>query len=146
MVKRSEPWLQEMPGFFQRKSGGAGPSPKVLVVDDEPDILESVSTLIESQLGLPVVSASSGKAALRVMRETPVGLIVSDYRMPGMDGCEFLEEAGKVAPGVPRVMISAYPDAALEKRAWSLGVKLFFAKPITPENFVTALRHALRPA
>lgn len=113
-------------------------------MDDEPDVLESVATLIQHGVSADVESVTSARAALEAMRAHDYDLVVTDYRMPGMDGCEFLEAATKVAPRTPRIMMSAYSDAALEARAWALGICLFFAKPIIPENFLPGVRHCMR--
>jgi DNA-binding NtrC family response regulator len=118
----------------------------VLVVDDEPDILESIGTLIEHEVGAEVECVTSGEDGLGALEKRRFDLVVTDFRMPGMDGCEFLAEASKVAPTMPRIMMSAYSDASLEARAWGLGLCLFFAKPILPENFLPGVRHCMQMA
>jgi DNA-binding NtrC family response regulator len=132
-------------GFF--KGGAKSPHrPRILVIDDEPDVLESVATLIQHGVDADVETVTSAKAALGLMGKRSFDLVVTDFRMPGMDGCEFLAEASKIAPGTPRIMMSAYSDAALEARAWALGLCLFFAKPLLPESFIPGVRHCMRAA
>jgi CheY-like chemotaxis protein len=114
----------------------------VLIVDDERDILTSLEFLIKSEVpDVRVLAAASGPEALKVLRREHVDLIVSDYRMPGMDGFQFLEEARNLAPGIPSVMMTAYPDPNLAARAVSeLGVGLFIAKPFDLDYFVGVVR------
>ncbi|HUR61986.1 MAG TPA: response regulator [Candidatus Thermoplasmatota archaeon] len=120
--------------------------PRILVIDDEPDVLESVATLIQHGIDADVETVTSAREGLGRMGQESFDLVVTDFRMPGMDGCEFLAEASKVAPTTPRIMMSAYSDAALEARAWALGLCLFFAKPLLPESFLPGVRHCMRAA
>ena len=90
----------------------------ILLVDDEPDILASIKLLIErSPRGIKVITASSGAQGLEILRNTPVDLVISDFKMPGMDGIEFLVQARALCPGLPRVMFTAYADEKLARRA-----------------------------
>jgi response regulator RpfG family c-di-GMP phosphodiesterase len=122
----------------------AGEKPvTMLAVDDEPDILEGFAMLLEEGLGARVMTARSGAEGLRILENTPIDLVISDYRMPGMDGCAFLENAHRMAPRVPLVMVTAYPDAELEQRATRIGVHSFLSKGLDPDAFVAEIRHAL---
>jgi CheY-like chemotaxis protein len=118
----------------------------VLAVDDEPDILAGFAMLLESSLDVRVVTAPSGAEALRILAGTPIDLVISDYRMPGMDGCTFLETAHRIAPAVPLVMVTAYPDAEVEQRAGRIPVQGFLSKSLDPDAFVEEIRHALAGA
>lgn len=109
----------------------------VLAVDDEPDILESLQTLLESSLDIQVLTAPSGQEALRLLESRPVDLIITDYRMPGMTGLEFLEAARQVAPEASRILITAYPDLDLALKAINEeGVENFVVKPFDPESVI----------
>ena len=106
---------------------------RVLVVDDEPDILEAVRAFLEGSLGVEVVTASSGEAALGEMRKTSVDLVLSDYRMPGMDGLAFLRQAEELRPDVPRVLMTAFPDMQLAIAAVNeANIARFLTKPVDP--------------
>jgi two-component system response regulator FlrC len=121
-----------------------GRVPVVLVVDDEPDVLESLADLITHGLGYEAVQAGSGGEALGILGRRPVDAVVSDLRMPGMDGCAFLKEAKARHPGIPRLMLTAYLTPEVEEEAWGdLGVRALLHKPVDPGQFMAELEAAL---
>ena len=117
----------------------------VLVVDDEPDILESLEDVLKSHLpNVKVFKAPSGKIGLEMLKAERIDLIVADYRMPGMDGLEFLTACRKQSPEVPRILITAYPELEAAVRAINEAqIQNFLTKPITPEAFMQAVNAAL---
>lgn len=123
---------------------------RVLIVDDEADIGESIGMILESLVPtVELVNAVDGKDALAKMDaldgDPPVDLILSDYKMPNMDGIEFLHIVRKRYPDVPRLMLTAYPDPQLAVKAVrEAGVGLFVAKPFDPE-YVGQILQAFAP-
>ena len=107
------------------------PSFRVLIVDDEPDIVESISAMLHATVpGVTTIAAADGMKALAIIEAEPVDLILSDYKMPNMDGIEFLTRAKELLPETPRLLITAFPDPKLAARAVrEAGVGLFVAKP-----------------
>jgi len=114
----------------------------ILVVDDEADTRDSLRQLLEGALeNVRVWTTPSGDKALRTLEMRRVDLMLVDYRMPRMDGLELLREARKVAPGVDRVMMTAYADANVAIHAINEGeVRRFFAKPVDPAQLLQTVR------
>ena len=117
----------------------------ILVVDDEPDILMSLKDVLEAHLGqAKVLTAPSGVAALPLLDGEKLDLIIADYRMPGMDGLEFLTKCRQKAPDVPRILITAYPELDAAVRAINEAqIQNFLTKPILPDALMQAVKAAL---
>jgi len=81
---------------------------RVLCVDDEPSILRSLQWLLKKQFDVQV--AASGHEALEMVRNNAFDVIVSDQRMPGMMGSEFLREVRKISPRSMRILLTGYSD------------------------------------
>ena len=81
---------------------------QVLCVDDEPSILRSLQWLLKKQFD--VKTAASGNEALALLETNDFDVIVSDQRMPGMMGSEFLHEARKISPRAMRILLTGYSD------------------------------------
>jgi two-component system response regulator MprA len=81
----------------------------VLVVDDDPDIRESIEELLRSD-GLDATSAANGEEALRALAARPVDAVLLDLMMPVMDGRQFVEELRRRGVPVPVVLLSAGRD------------------------------------
>jgi DNA-binding NtrC family response regulator len=82
----------------------------VLIVDDEEMVLTSLSTYLLLESDYEVVTFTSALPALAHLRHTAVGLIISDFLMPEMDGISFLTRARELCPDAPRVLLTGYAD------------------------------------
>lgn len=80
----------------------------VMLVDDETAYIDLLEQLLGEHLACPVHSFTRPADALRALPGLDVGLIVTDYQMPGLDGLEFVAEVERRKPGVPALMITAY--------------------------------------
>lgn len=119
----------------------------VLVVDDDPDILESVKAVLELSVeGLEVRVAPSGMMGLDALRAGRVDLIITDLRMPGMNGAEFLSRAEPLAPGVPHVVISAFPESVVRGELASARVDSILPKPMDVDALIHLTRRLLAAA
>jgi len=114
----------------------------VLVVDDEPNIIEVIKLAIQEE-DVEVLTAGRGRNALNILREREVDVVISDIRMPDISGVELLREAGKIAPDAAFIMITAFstPETAIE--ALQHGACDYITKPFRIDDLRNALRRAL---
>ncbi len=120
----------------------------ILVVDDELDVRNSLTELLEQSLpGTKVLTAASGRAGLDILERERIDLVMSDHKMPGMDGIEFLVQVRRMRPTLPRMMFTAFADKALAQRAIAEAVvNDFLAKNLTPAQTVLKVEALLRYA
>lgn len=103
--------------------------PKVLVVDDEPDVLFVLEQLLKRE-GLTVLTATSGESALEVIKGEPVGLVLLDITMRGIDGLSTLREIKKIAPSLMTVMITGNSSSEKIVEAFNSGAYDYMIKPL----------------
>jgi len=118
----------------------------ILVVDDEGDVLKTMKDLVEQSIpNTRVLAVASGRKGLEILERERVDLIMSDFKMPGMDGVEFLVQARRIRPSVPRIMFTAFANRELSQRAVSEAfVSEFLAKNLTPVQMVNKVEALLR--
>jgi HD-like signal output (HDOD) protein len=113
--------------------------PHVLFVDDEPRILGGLRRMLRAYRDRWDMSfAEGGEAALATLRERPCDVIVSDYRMPGMDGAALLERVRTDYPGTARVILSGQTNEDNLLRIMVLAHE-FLTKPSSPEQLVATV-------
>lgn len=114
---------------------------RLLVVDDEPQILVAISDLFEDDFR--ILTATDGWEALRLLDENDVSVILSDQRMPGMSGDEFLQRAREVSEAT-RVLITGYTDVTALVRAVNIGkIHAYVSKPWNPVELRTTVMNAV---
>lgn len=115
---------------------------KVLVVDDEPAITRMLERLLRDEFD--VVTALSGAEGLEVLTVYDVSLIISDQRMPGMTGIEFLKRASEIRPHCVRIVLTGYTDAADLVEAINSGVVYkYVTKPWENGDLLQTVRRGL---
>lgn len=101
----------------------------ILLVDDEENILRSLERLLRRD-GYHILKATSGQAGLEVLKQNAVGVIVSDQRMPGMTGVEFLSKVKDLYPQTVRIALSGYTELKSVTDAINKGaIYKFLTKP-----------------
>ena len=102
----------------------------ILLVDDETAYIDLLEQLLSEHMACPVLSFTRPLDALQALPRLNVGLIVTDYNMPGLNGYEFVLEVGKTAPHIPVVMITAHNVHFTDsERASAPALKVIVQKP-----------------
>jgi response regulator RpfG family c-di-GMP phosphodiesterase len=116
---------------------------KVLFVDDEPNLLEGIQRQMRKQFAIE--TALGGEKGLEtVERHGPYAVVVSDLRMPGMDGIQFLSQVRKVNPDTVRMMLTGNADLQAAIEAVNEGnIFRFMTKPCPPESLAKALAQGI---
>lgn len=110
----------------------------ILLVDDEEDIRELLGMLL-ADLGYTVQSAENGEAALESVIQSPPDIVLTDIKMPGMNGLALLRAVKKKAPDVEVIMISGHGDMQLAIESLKLNAADFITKPIDDDILTIAL-------
>jgi signal transduction histidine kinase/DNA-binding response OmpR family regulator len=116
---------------------------KILVVDDEPAVLEVIQRILTDR-GFGVDSANNGLEALKLLEKGSYDLILSDVKMPYMDGMELLQQVSLLYPYLITVMLSAFANIQDAVAAIKLGAYDYIAKPVYPEDLVFSIERALK--
>jgi len=117
----------------------------VLVVDDDPALLEALPETLRLRMnGVTVDTADSAAAALDRIASQNYDAIVTDIKMPGMDGLALLSEIRARRPDTPILIITGHGEHALAVQALRGGANDFIQKPIDRDHFVASLRRAIR--
>jgi len=102
---------------------------KILFVDDDKNLLESISRMLTVERDdLSFATALSAEKALEILKSENYNVIVTDHKMPGMDGLTLLSIVRSEYPGIKRVMLSAQVNEEIKKEAESLA-ELYISKP-----------------
>ena len=101
---------------------------KILVIDDETTMLETLSSFFGNR-GYQLMTATTAEAALKLIKEEQPSLALIDIKLPGMNGLELLKVIKKDYPGVKTFVVTAF-DEENKKAAEQIGCDAFFAKPI----------------
>jgi DNA-binding NtrC family response regulator len=115
----------------------------MLIIDDEDIVLESCRRIFSAE-GFQVSCTTSPPEGLRLIADSSFDVILCDWKMPGFDGMDVLEELERRSPDSTVVMISGYPTVGRAAEALKRGAMDFVAKPFTPEEIVETVRKAMR--
>ena len=103
--------------------------PKILVVDDEASARSGLSRLLEQE-GYQVEAAADGVLALEAIAEGPPALIITDLKMPNMDGLHLIAKVRELHPGIPTVVATAFGDVSSAVEAMRAGAEDYLTKPV----------------
>ena len=119
-------------------------APKILLVDDDPVLLESLADLIHLRMPQArLTTCLSGAAALGLAAASDFHAIVTDVKMPEMDGLTLMAQLRQQRPFTPILVITGHGDQELRAKAASLGAFAFIQKPLNRDLFMASLHQAL---
>jgi formate/nitrite transporter len=115
----------------------------MLVIDDEEVVLESCRKIFSAE-GFSVVTTSSPQEGLRLIKDSKFEVVLCDWKMPGFDGMDVVEEINARAPDSAVVMISGFPSVGRATEAMKRGAMDYVPKPFTPDEITDAVNRAMR--
>jgi len=117
---------------------------RILFVDDDTDLL-SVGEKIIERLGYHVIPHSDSAEALALFKDLPnqFDLVITDFKMPKLNGAELSREILKINPDLPVIMCSGYSSTFSEEDAEKIGIKWFVRKPLLKKDFAAIIEEAL---
>ncbi len=114
----------------------------ILIVDDEPNYRLILSEVLKDE-GYEVFTAESGEAAMKVIRETDLDLVITDMLMPGIDGMELLNEVKIFDPDLPVIMITAFGEVEKAVAAMQAGAFNYLTKPFNNDELLVSMNKAI---
>ena len=115
---------------------------KILIVDDERDIVLVLRTLLTSN-GYEVREASNGLAGLKMFQSQFFDLVITDLRMPTMDGMSFLREVKQLDPVTPVIILTAYTSLETAAEARERGALIYMGKPFQIDELLSVVNRAV---
>ena len=114
----------------------------ILVVDDEPNYLIVLSELLKEE-GFEVLTAERGEEGLKIVEDVDLDIVLTDMRMPGMDGLELLKAIKNYKKDLPVIMITAFGEVEKAVVAMKAGAYNYLAKPFNNEELLVNIRKAI---
>lgn len=119
----------------------------ILLVDDEPSVLRSTARILERE-GYRVLEARDGPQALEMWRNNlgEIDLLITDFRMPGMNGLELAAAIDAISPGVEVIFISAYSGHFKSENMERIDEARLLAKPFSRDDLLQLVAEVLNPS
>lgn len=121
-------------------------SAKILVIDDEVDMLMLLRMIIEDNTNYEVETTNSPTEGIKLLKEEDFDLVITDLKMPGMDGMELFDEFRDIKPEIPVIIITAYGSPETASEALQRGVTDFIAKPFRKDSILFTMKRVLELA
>ncbi len=112
---------------------------RILIVDDEQNVRQLLSKVLKKQ-GYEVYTACDGTEGLEFIKQTVVDIVISDIRMPNMDGIEFLHKVKETDPGIGFILITAFATAETAIEALRSGAQDYVTKPFDINDIIIAVK------
>ncbi len=119
---------------------------RILVIDDELDMLTLLRMIIEDNTDYGVETTNNPSEGLKMLTEKEFDLVITDLKMPGMDGMELFDECKEIRPDVPVIIITAYGSLETADDAMKKGIADFIAKPFRKDGILFTINRVLELA
>ncbi|MFO0551291.1 MAG: sigma-54 dependent transcriptional regulator [Polyangiaceae bacterium] len=116
---------------------------KILIVDDEPSARSGLEKLLRQE-GYEVVSAADGASAMVKLDENAPDVVITDLRMPGVDGIELVSKIHEAQPALPVIVVTAFGDVTSAVRAMKVGADDYLTKPVDFDVLTFSIQRALQ--
>lgn len=117
---------------------------KILAVDDEPDMLKLLSMIIREKTAYEAVTTNNPHEALELAKQGGFALVISDLKMPGLDGIELLDAIKRVDPDTPVIIVTAYGTLESAVETMQKGGFDFITKPFRKEQILFTIEKAMK--
>ncbi len=117
---------------------------KILAVDDEPDMLKLLSTIIREKTHYEITTTNNPLEALEMVQQGSFDLVIADLKMPGLDGVELLEAIKNTDKDIPVIIITAYGTVESAVETMHRGAFDFITKPFKKEQILYTIDKALK--
>jgi DNA-binding NtrC family response regulator len=111
---------------------------KILLIDDDEWIRDSLGLYFEGE-GCHLLALETAEEGIEALKEQHYDIIMVDYRLPGMDGLEFLRRIQKTQPNALKLLITAYKSEGVVSEALKIGIQDFIEKPFTTKTIEGSL-------
>ena len=116
---------------------------KILLIDDDEWIRDSLSIFFEAE-GCRVLALETAEEGIAAIKDQVFDLIIVDYKLPGMDGVEFIKRIRNTQAGAIKVLITAYRNGSVVSEAKELKIHGFIEKPFTSDTIMASLAHLIK--
>ena len=116
---------------------------RILIVDDEPDILELLEMIIVERTPHQVVTTNNPLEVPPLLKGEPFDLLITDLRMPGLDGMDLIRETKKINPDIPVIVITAYGSSQSAEESITEGAYDYITKPFRKDQIIITINRAM---
>ena len=116
---------------------------RILIVEDEPDLLHGLERMVVSEIDCEVLTAENALRAIEILENKSIDLVLADLRMPDMDGLALLKETKKIDPFITVVMMTAFGSVEQAVQAIKDGAYDFIRKPFDEAQLTHLLKKGL---
>ena len=119
-------------------------SPQVLLVEDDPELRQAIGVTLKLG-GVDFLAFDSAEAVLSAITPGSTSLLVTDFKLPGMNGLQLMQQVRQQHPQLPVVVMTAFADAELAVQALKGGARDFLIKPFLPQQLLDVIRRQVPP-